>query len=367
MGNGKHSPCDHPTVARRVFAVMSSLPTRQKKVCDLMICFQRLRAYRRMGILSAIGVVVGLVVIYLASIAIVAEWSRAAFDREAQQLRRLKNSDELRLAETLDRSVVQISVGDFIMGCDTGRVDESPQHVVYLDAFEIDRYEVTNIQYRRFLQTTGRKAPQYWIGDDYPRGQPASPAVGVSWEDADAYCVWMGRRLPSEAEWEKACRGTDGRIYPWGDTWDPSRANVDVSLQTPAPAGSDEPEISVWDLAWKLLRATPTGLGQLGLRPIGSYVGGASPYGVMDMVGNASEWVGDWYNWSDYSKMPARNPHSSGPPWNHCVRGSAWHDPAGNAAWVVQMSRCSARSSSHTSADPRVGFRCARSIAGASP
>jgi len=78
------------------------------------------------------------------------------------------------------------------------------------------------------------------------------------------------------------------------------------------------------------------------------------------LAGNASEWVADWYNWSDYSNLPSRNPTVAGPPWNHCLRGSPWHDPVGTAAWMQTMSRCSARNSAHEVADPRVGFRCAR-------
>jgi len=115
------------------------------------------------------------------------------------------------------------------MGSNSGRADERPQHAVYLDAFDLDRYEVTHVRYQRFLQATGRRPPPYWSDDDYPAGQSDYPVVGVSWDDADAYCAWAGKRLPTEAEWEKACRGTDGRVYPWGNLWEPRRANVDLS------------------------------------------------------------------------------------------------------------------------------------------
>lgn len=280
-------------------------------------------------------------------------------------LRQLAASDAPQLAELLDRSVVYVAAGDFSMGSDSGRDDERPQHVVYLDAFEIDCYEVTNAQYRRFLRAGGRAAPPYWNGDEYPAGQADYAVVGVSWADADAYCAWAGKRLPTEAEWEKACRGTDGRLYPWGEEWAPQRANVDVSARgslTPPAAGQAMQGPLNRDAAWSVLQSTPASPQHPGLRPLGSYPEGASPYGIMDMSGNASEWVADWYNWGDYTGMPARNPLGLGPPWNHSVRGSAWTNLYGDASWTQSSSRCSARSSAHIAMDPRIGFRCARSV-----
>ncbi len=324
-----------------------------------MICFRRPSARDKAIARLTIIALIGGIVLYVASVASMAELSGPIVDRDTLQLRSLKTSAVSQLAEFLDGSVVQIPSGEFTMGSHTGREDESPPHLVYLDGFEIDRYEVTNIQYQRFLRATGHSAPLYWVGSDYPSEQDDYPVAGVGWDNADAYCRWVGKRLPTEAEWEKACRGTDGRDYPWGNAWDPRRANVDISVQTVRSTGHGEYENSVWDSAWQLLRGPPF-LGQRGLRPVGSYANGASPNGVMDLVGNVSEWVADWYNWGDYSSMPSRNPFISGPPWNHCLRGSAWQDPAGTAAWVVEMSRCSARSSSHADVDPRVGFRCAR-------
>jgi len=120
------------------------------------------------------------------------------------------------LAKQFDADVVCIPAGEFIMGSDNARSDERPQHQVYLDAFAVDRYKVTNAQYRRFLISTGRAPPRYWSGTAFPAGQTDVPVVAVSWDDADAYCAWVNKRLPTEAEWEKACRGTAGRVYPWG-------------------------------------------------------------------------------------------------------------------------------------------------------
>ena len=267
--------------------------------------------------------------------------------------------DEAALVEVLGRSMVAIPGGEFIMGSDAGRDDERPAHTVYLDAYELDRYEVTNAQYRRFLLATGGRPPRYWTDNSYPSGQADYPVVGVSWDDADAYCRWAGKRLPTEAEWEKACRGTDGRVYPWGETWEPGRANVDAAGWDFGGATQDAAAGTIWDAAWARLSLPPGSRGPL-LQPVGSHLDGASPYGVLDMVGNASEWVADWYNWSDYSRLPARNPVVTGPPWNHCLRGSAWADPAGTPAWTQALSRCAARNSAHEVSDPRVGFRCAR-------
>jgi formylglycine-generating enzyme required for sulfatase activity len=257
--------------------------------------------------------------------------------------------------------MARVAAGSFVMGSDSGRMDEQPAHTVYLDAFEIDRFEVTNAQYARFLRASGRTAPRYWQNGTYPAGQAAFPVVGVSWDDADAYCRWAGKRLPTEAEWEKACRGTDGRTYPWGETWEPGRANVFIEKgdRSSLRVSSDESADTVWDAAWQFLMEPPK-QDQPSLEPVGSHPDNASPYGVLDMIGNASEWIVDWYNWGDYTKLSTRNPSVTGPPWNHVVRGSPWHDPVGTAESAVAMSRCMARTSAHETADPRIGFRCAR-------
>ena len=266
--------------------------------------------------------------------------------------------DPLRLAEVLDGQMVAVPAGDFLMGSDRDRPDERPQRRVYLDGFEIDRYEVTNAQYRRFLESTGEAPPPHWQDGRYLQGQDDYPIVGVSWHEADGYCRWAGKRLPTEAEWERACRGTNARIYPWGDRWDPGRLNVDLTQHISEDTGD---EVFPWQAAWDLLQASPGSGVRPRLQPVGSYPGGASPYGILDTAGNASEWVADWYNWTGYQALPDRNPLVAGPPWNHCVRGSAWYDTAGARGWAQTMSRCSARNSSHDSSDPRTGFRCARS------
>jgi formylglycine-generating enzyme required for sulfatase activity len=282
----------------------------------------------------------------------------------AEQAPRPATSDpDAQAIRVLDRSMTRVDAGRFLMGSDSGREDERPAHAVYVDAFEIDRTEVSTAQYARFLRASDRRPPRYWQNGTYLPGQAAFPVVGVSWDDADAYCRWAGKRLPTEAEWEKACRGTDGRTYPWGETWEPGRVNVFIEADEGFwPHGSsDESAGTVWDAAWQTLMEPPK-QGQPALEPVGSHPDNASPYGVLDMIGNASEWIADWYNWSDYTRLSTRNPLVTGPAWNHVVRGSPWFDPVGTAEWAVEMSRCTARTSAHETVDPRIGFRCARSV-----
>jgi formylglycine-generating enzyme required for sulfatase activity len=247
---------------------------------------------------------------------------------------------EEKLALALDSSMVLVPAGEFLMGSDNGDVDEGPQRWVYLDAFEIDRHEVTNVQYRRFLLATGRDAPQGWPeryvdrlperdpdwqGTMYPEGEALYPVVGVNWQDATEYCAWAGKRLPTEAEWEKAARGNDGRTYPWGDAWDPSNANVEAA-----------------------------GLGYT--QPVGSYPAGASPYGALDMTGNAWEWVADLYDRQYYHNSPDRNPQGPASGTGERIqRGGAWDSPPDHA-------RASYRNATHCfGPNFRAGFRCARS------
>ncbi len=279
------------------------------------------------------------------------------------QIRDLKLSgDWATLAKTLDGTVVVVPEGEFVRGSNVTRWDERPEQSIYLDRFEIDQFEVTNCQYQRFVQATARQAPPYWTGDQFPAGQADFAVAGVTWDEASAYCQWAGKRLPTEAEWEKACRGVDGRIYPWGNEWQTGQGNTDLlagSYEFPdVPGSAPSPQ----DNAWGFLEATPGVPGSRGLMPVGSYLSSASPYGVMDMVGNVSEWVADWYVNADYSQLPLRNPQTLSPHWNHALRGSPWYDPVGGPEWVQDQSRCSARNSSHELRDARVGFRCARTV-----
>ena len=201
--------------------------------------------------------------------------------------------------------MVTIPAGAFLMGNPEGkgRVDESPQRSVYLDAYAIDQVEVTNERYLVFVKSTGHRNPS----NPYNPGSLTSvngieqlPVVQTTWYDAQAYCRWAKKRLPTEAEWEKAARGTDGRLYPWGN--EPPTANR-----------------ANFDRGWEEEKT---------LHPVGSLPDGDSPYGVKDMAGNAREWVSDWYEVDYYQEAPTRNPQ--GPDKKgvvRSIRGGSWHSP----------------------------------------
>jgi formylglycine-generating enzyme required for sulfatase activity len=159
-----------------------------------------------------------------------------------------------------------VPTGDFVMGSLEGEEDERPPRRVSLPAFYMDKHEVTHEQYARFLAATGRPAPVDWPQGRMPAQLTRHPVVNVTFDDAAAYARWAGKRLPTEAEWEKACRGPDGRTYPWGD----ERAHK----KTATPLGDNSK-----DHTW----------------PVESFPDDISPYGLMDMAGNAWEWTDSWY------------------------------------------------------------------------
>lgn len=216
-----------------------------------------------------------------------------------------------------------IPAGWFWMGEDDGRASNGPRHRVYLDEYEIQLTEVTRSEYTRFLAAMEYPARR-WDGGDLEKTGDL-PATGVLWEEAQAYCRWAGMRLPSEAEWEKAARGEDGRRYPWGNEWDDQKANTAES-----------------------------GVGSV--IPVGSYPEGASPYGLLDLCGNAAEWVADVYDPAYYTYAPERNPTGPTLVLDHVLRGGSFEGAYEQATTYYRDSSHSVRP------NPRVGFRCARTI-----
>ena len=189
-----------------------------------------------------------------------------------------------------------------------------PPHTVDLDAFFIDRVEVTNRAFAVFQAATGQ-APPVWRFDGADR-----PVVGVSWYDAVAFCTGAGKRLPTEAEWEKAARGDGGRSYPWGNEWDAARLRTADSL-----AGASLDTFAAWT-EWRARRGDDFAPASGPVR-VGAYPAGASPYGALDMAGNVWEWTADWYGVATYTAKPRRNP--KGPPTgtHRVLRGGAWDVP----------------------------------------
>ena len=185
---------------------------------------------------------------------------------------------------------VWVPPGEFMMGSDDGDGDEKPAHRVRItEGFWLGRHEVTNAQYRAFCAATGRAFPSDSNqGDDHP-------VVNVSWEDARAYCEHHGLRLPTEAEWEWAARGPEGRRYPWGDGWDAGRLCWD---QNRGPGGRTF--------------------------PVGSFPAGASWVGALDMAGNVWEWVADWYDGGYYANSPTDDPQGPATGTSRVLRGGSW-------------------------------------------
>ena len=241
--------------------------------------------------------------------------------------------------ETVTEGMVLIPEGEFQMGSEKGDRDEKPLHSVYLDAFYMDTHEVTVGEYKQFINATGHRA----LSDSVFRCSPTDkhPIVGVSWHDAMAYAQWKGKRLPTEAEWEKAARGgLIGMKYPWGNTIDSSKANYNKN--------------------------TKSGTHGEQTTPIGKYP--ANAYGLYDMVGNVSEWCLDTYQKDFYAKPPRHNPIADAENINHLVenfknvetrrivRGGSWSFNAKS----VRVANRFAEKPSLLSSD--VGFRCVQDI-----
>ncbi len=246
------------------------------------------------------------------------------------------NDEVLKASRTLAREVtgadgapmVLIPAGQFKMGSvERKRMfrwekpfpDELPAHTVNLDAFYMDKYEVTIFRYVQFLRATGRQQDLGEWNRYNPLSKGDRPVSFINWDDGHAYCEYYGKRLPTEAEWEKAARGSDGRLYPWGNDFPRQSRHMRSSLPPKA---------------------------------VGSYEGGKSPYGIYDMVGNVEEWVADWYAGDYYFRSPQNNPQGPSMGKAKVIRGEA---------------RKSARSAVRSFCPPKLrqshyGFRCAQDI-----
>jgi len=249
---------------------------------------------------------------------------------DSPSLEQLDSSQASR-EEPVREEMVSIPAGPFIRGTDHGGFDEQPQRTLVLDAFAIDRYEVTNSQYQQFVEATGHRKsgpPSRYAKNMSKMRSINQPVVYVSWEDAEAFCHWKGKRLPTEAEWEKAMRGTDGRLWPWGNVEQPNGAN------------------------WARVQD-----GHDVAAPVGAVLTDKSPYGVMDGAGNVMEWVSDWYAESYFREAPEQNPQSSEYGTFRVLRG-------GGYATTGADIRITSRSKMVPDfRDETIGFRCAASWA----
>ncbi len=231
-----------------------------------------------------------------------------------------------------------IPAGTFIMGSDDDLPNEAPTHKVYLDAYYIGKTEVTNAEYYPFWLENGgtdsEHTPISYEGDfgtwpEIAKAKPNYPVIGISWDSAVAYAAWRGMRLPTEAEWEKAARGTTARQWPWGNTFTQRIKDATVHANVWKPSGAH-------------------------LQPVRTYPTGASPYGAQDMAGNVWEWVADWYSETFYHRSPDRNPKGSPVGSRRVVKGGSWLNPE-------KLARCSTRIGQYPAIGTSfIGFRLAK-------
>ncbi len=227
--------------------------------------------------------------------------------------------------------MVLVPAGEFTMGSDKGDDDELPIHHVQLKAFYIDKFEVTNGRFAKFVEAIQSEPPWGFADKDTPLTHADQPVRWVNWMDAVGYCLWAGKRLPTEAEWEKAARGTDGRIYPWGND-QPTSVHAVYGLKE----GGTE-AISV----------------------IGDRGKGQSPYGAHDLAGNLYEWVMDWYGedyYANFATNPAVNPRGPDEGTVKVQRGGSYI----NSPYRLRSSFRTKDDPAEQ--DPHVGFRCAQDV-----
>lgn len=245
----------------------------------------------------------------------------------------LDDAERLAAMET-PGGMVPVPPGPFLMGSDPQKdraagPQELPQRQVYLDAFMIDRFEVSNVEYLRFVLGTGAAWPKFWRENPFPEKAALHPVINVSWYEADSYCRWAGKRLPTEAEWEKAARGENAPIFPWGNE----------------PAG--------WLKSNIAHPGSKRGFKYPPLANVTRYDKGVSPYGVYQMAGNVSEWVSDWFDPEYYRRGVDSNPQGPETGDMKVFRGGSWNEDPEVARSAGRNAASPARQSYLT------GFRCA--------
>ena len=207
--------------------------------------------------------------------------------------------------------------------------DDTPVRKIYIDPFYMDEAEVTNERYAAFVKATRRKPPYDWFKGEIPRGKQRHPVVNVSWDDAAAFCAWEGKRLPTEAEWERACRGVaEGRVYPWGDT-SPTANQAVFNSDAGASAICTKER---------------------------------NYFGLCDIIGNVWEWTADWYERNYYGVASDRNPRGPAEGTYRVLRGGSWFDQP--QLFLTCSYRSWARPAERS---PTIGFRCAKTLKGGSP
>lgn len=282
-----------------------------------------------------IGQVVGLLVSLLMATSALADHESS---KQPPLWTALDEAERLAAIE-IPGGMVVVPAGSFLMGSDPQKdraagPQEFPQRRVHLDTFWIDRYEVSNVDYLRFVLGTGADWPKFWRETPFPEKVSLHPVINVSWYEADAYCQWAGKRLPSEAEWEKAARGEQAPIFPWGDE----------------PAG--------WIKSNIAHSGSKRGFKYPPLANVTRYDKGVSPYGVYQMAGNVSEWVSDWFDPEYYRRGVDVNPQGPDTGEMKVFRGGSWNEDP-------EVARSAGRNAGPP--DRRsylTGFRCAQSDGG---
>jgi formylglycine-generating enzyme required for sulfatase activity len=220
------------------------------------------------------------------------------------------------------KSLSEINILDILNTDRHGLGPENPAHKVFIDAFYIDIFEVTNAKFQKYVEAEKRKRPLFSKNPDF--NQPNQPVVGITWKEASAFCKWQNKRLPTEAEWEKAARGQKPINYPWGDDApNPNKLNFDNHIK----------------------KSTT----------VGSYEEGKSGLGVYDLSGNVSEWVEDWHSAEYYLFSPEKNPKGPNIGQYKVIRGGSWRNNKGDVK-VTFRNATVPKLKSKT-----VGFRCAKS------